>query len=370
MNRSLPLLLLVVTGCGGPGVAALGDGKHDASQLIVETLATADEMLTMPRDVDINPNRPDELWVSNTGDQSMTILFDWEGGGDFRNDLEPIGGPHFFALPSAIDFGVDGMFASIHETDDRTQGDGPGSTPGDFMGPTLWIDDLDIFDAGHPGHMDMLHNSPNGMGIAHHEGNAYWVFDGYHASITRYDFADDHGPGGADHSDGVVHRYAEGEVEWVEGVPSNMWWDAETELLYINDTGNQRIGVMDPSTGEEGSRITPNYDGSIQEYMDGVEVDTLVLGAALVNTKGKQLDFGLEAPSGMAPFTHPEHGKLLFVTDNASSRLLAFNLQGQVVDHVQLSNEAGSLMGLDVADDGTIVLVDALNDEVFAIFPE
>ena len=34
------------------------------------------------------------------------------------------------------------------------------------MGPTLWDGNLNIYDGGHASHLDMLHNSPNGAGIA------------------------------------------------------------------------------------------------------------------------------------------------------------------------------------------------------------
>ena len=72
-------------------------------------------------------------------------------------------------------------------------------------------------------------------------GNIYWVFDGYHSSIVRYDFATPHEIGGHDHSDGKVWRYDEVSVSRQEGVPSHMILDDNTGFLYIADTGNQRI---------------------------------------------------------------------------------------------------------------------------------
>ena len=56
-------------------------------------------------------------------------------------------------------------------------------------------------------HIDMLHESPLGMGIAHDSGNSYWYFDGYYGHLVYYDFKEDHDIGMDDHSDGVVRRY-------------------------------------------------------------------------------------------------------------------------------------------------------------------
>ena len=53
-----------------------------------------------------------------------------------------------------------------------------GNAPSDFMGPTLWTSNINTFSGSgpyHRGHYDMLHNSPNGKGIAWDEGNAYWL---------------------------------------------------------------------------------------------------------------------------------------------------------------------------------------------------
>ena len=78
------------------------------------------------------------------------------------------------------------------------------------------------------------------MGIAWEKDNVYWVFDGYHSSITRYDFNEDHGPGGTVHDDGTVSRYVEGKVKRVANVVSHMEMDRESNLLYVADTGNNR----------------------------------------------------------------------------------------------------------------------------------
>src|SRR5690606_3474583 len=102
----------------------------------------------------------------------------------------------------------------------------------DFMGPTLWSADLDIYAQTNPAavdflgfdlgsHLDMLHESPLCMGIAWVSDNVYFTFDGLTGSISRYDFVEDHGAGFDDHSDGIVERFVDAGVSRVEGVPSH-----------------------------------------------------------------------------------------------------------------------------------------------------
>ena len=63
--------------------------------------------------------------------------------------------------------------------------------PGIFAGPTLWSSDLNVFampSGGNGSHLDMLHQSPNSMGIAHEADNIFWVYDGYNQNIVQYNF--------------------------------------------------------------------------------------------------------------------------------------------------------------------------------------
>src|SRR4030095_8086057 len=191
-------------------------------------------------------------------------------------------------------FAPAGRVDTRHETHERTQGE---QTPPDFMGPTLWLSDLAFFDAGEASHLDMLHNSPDGMGIAWEKDLVFWVFDGWHSSITRYDFVHDHGPGGTDHSDGIISRYVEGDVERMPGVPSHM--EVDGGLLYFADTGHARIAVLDTASGTPGGNVGPNYDNCVMFAMDGAMLTTLVDGGTM----------GMTAPSGLGI-----HDGLVFVT--------------------------------------------------------
>src|SRR5947199_7075163 len=107
------------------------------------------------------------------------------------------------------------------------------------MGPTLWSSDLDIFAELNPhglgSHLDMLHNSPNCMGIAWQESNIYWAFSGKDNAIFKYDFKTDDGIGNDDHSDGESYRYVKGQVRRVAGVPSHLVYRKEDRMLYIAD---------------------------------------------------------------------------------------------------------------------------------------
>jgi outer membrane protein assembly factor BamB len=264
------------------------------------------------------------------------------------------GNQHFFAQGAALAFSDNGNFASIHETSELTQGPvNQGGSPADFMGPTLWTSDRDIFDAGHLGHLDMLHNTPDGMGIAWEDANIFWVFDGEHGALTRYNFNDDHGPGGVFHGDGELLRYVEGEVKRESDVPSHLEYDEESELLYIADTGNARIAVLDTTTGEEGGRVGPNYDGTDQVAVDDADLRTLV--------DAEDVD-ELREPSGLAL-----HDGVLYVGDNRTGHLFAFDLDGNLLDWIDLEIARGGLMGLAFDEDDNLFLVDAEEGQILRL---
>ena len=337
----------------GDGVDILGGGTHSMNNLDVDVMIDSGAGLNIPRDLEFHPQVSDELWVVNRGDNSSVILQD-AGSGDattiYRGNTG--GSSHFLAQPSALAFADDGTWASIHETDDFTQG--TNGTPEDFMGPTLWTDDLNVYDGGHAGHLDMLHNSPNGMGIAWQEDRTFWIFDGYHDSLTRYFFNNDHGPGGADHSDGEIERHMEGEVRWRENIPSHMEYDHDDDYVYVADTGNNRIAVFDARSGSQGSSISPNYDGvSRQVEYTGGDCWTLIDGEAVPE---------MGRPSGLAL-----HDGMIFTNDNRTGRIWAFDMDGTMLDYLDTGLPDGSLMGMEFDEAGNLWLVDAVNDEVLRI---
>lgn len=334
------------------GVPVLGNGRHTPDAVSMTTLTAPGDPLNVPRDLAFNPQVPSELWIVNRGDESTTIIDSPGTESQVITRYKAPGSAHFLAQPAALAFGDNGFWASIHETDDLTQG--PNATPGDFMGPTLWTANRDIFDSGTTGHYDMLHNSPLGMGIAWESGNAYWVFDGYHSSITRYDFVADHGPGGEDHSDGIIARYVEGAVLRVENVPSHMEFDPTTSLLWVADTGNNRIVALDTTTGTRGSDLFPNYDSADQYRVDGAVLNVMINGA----------DHGLVQPSGLAL-----HDDMVFVSDYATSTVYAFSKEGALLDYLATGMPPSTMLGLEFDAQGHLFTLDSIANAAVRIAP-
>lgn len=339
------------TDTGVTPIRILGAGTHNTSMVDMNAIGTAADGLAQPRDLAFNPAVETQLWVINRRDESMVIFLNPGTPSQTALKRHRPESHHFLAQPAALAFGATGTFATIHETDRPTQGS---LTPPDFMGPTLWTSDINIFEAGDPSHYGMLHNSPNGMGIAWERDNIYWVFDGAHSSISRYDFHAGHALGGSDHSNGDLLRYAAGQVQRVANVPSHMKFDPATRQLYIADTGNNRIAVLDTRQGVRGGTIAPNYDGDQQHMVTGVQLQTLVDGAAAE----------LRKPCGLAL-----RDGAIYVADNESSRVVAFGMDGHVLDWLDTGLPAGSLMGLTFDSAGRMYLTDAAADRVLRVVP-
>lgn len=335
------------------GLPLLGAGSHRPEGLVIETLLDTSNRLVAPRGLAINPYAEDgldELWVADA--DGAVIIRRATDGADASPRIQRKQGPgwdHFMPSPVALAFSDIGTMATVHETDWVTQD----STPADFMGPTLWTADADEFNGGWASHYDMLHNSPNSVGIAWDHGNAFWVFDGAHASITYYDFKEDHGAAGEDHSDGTITRWVEGEVARVAGVSSGLAL-SDDGMLYVADTGNGRIGHLDTNTGTLGATIRPNYDGGVMKKQTGASVMTLVDMAAL----------GAPEPTGLAL-----RDGMLFVSERTTSRVYAFSLAGETHDWLDLSSivPAGQLGSLAFDRQGRLLVLDVDGARVLRI---
>lgn len=249
---------------------------------------------------------------------------------------------HFMRRPSAIAFGDNGNLATCGEYRTGNYDD----DAVDYMGPTLWSSDPTIFGVepleGQNGtHLDMLHNTPFGMGIAHERDNVYWLFNGQIGALDRYDFHEPHVIGGEDHSDGEMERYVEGELLRVAELPSHLALDKSSRLLYVVDSGHRRVVRLDIDSGTENGDV-PTYDPIVKHArMDGAALEEFVPPGTL------------ERPSGIAL-----GGGIAFVSDNATNRIYAFDGAGKLLRAANVELPEQSLGGITLGPDQRLYLAD------------
>ena len=373
MNRTLPLALFsasitttaLLAGCQNEvvpyvappsGAAVLGAGTHDLAHVRIEMIATSEDGLDTPTDVAIQPDIPTNIWITNRSKDGITILHDIDTADRSAQDVAGAGGSHHFLVkPSSLAFGVEGRMATAHDTDERTQS----FTDSDFMGPTLWTTDTNEFNGGHASHYDMMHNSPNAQGIAWDHDNVYWVADGYHGAITRYDFQMDHNAGGEDHSDGIIERHVEGALGYLDDVPGHIEIDHASSLLYACDPAHSRILWLDIRTGTRAGSVDDNYDFSQAYFMEGTEFDVF---ADATNLSGVTM----EEPSGIAV-----GNGLVYVSDHANEQVYAFDMNGNLVDWIDLTPmaPAGGLGGLALDAQGRLYVTVMSANQVIRLSP-
>ena len=341
----------------------LGGGDHSTESVVLTQVAGGAEKLATPRDLAFNPLRPDELWVVNFRDESVVIVHDASTDGRTAERRKDGDAAHFMAKPAALAFGGDdttfkipGTFSTCGESRNTRDDTMPMN---DFMGPALWSSDPTIFAKKNPNglgsHLDMLHNSPLCMGIAHEAANIFWTISGKSNAIVKYDFKKDNGIGNDDHSDGESYEYARGLFKYVAGVPSHLAYrDADASLL-IADTGNARIAKLDTKSGTKGAKLTSMEPMAAYFRMNGAVVTDVVAA-----------DSGmLTAPSGLEL-----RNDFLYVSDNANGRISAFTLDGERVNWIETGLPPGSLGGMAFGPDDKLYFVDMLGDRVLRIDPK
>ncbi len=261
---------------------------------------------------------------------------------------------HFMHTASAIAFDNQGFFANTLECKDANN-----NINGFFSGPTLWDSDLSVYgNVNQNGpllgsHLDMIHQSPFSMGIDYAGlGNVYWVFDGYHSSIVRYDFATPHEAGGHDHSDGKVWRYDEIEISMHDGIPSHLVFDDNTGSLYIADTGNQRILVFDTLSGNYLEELNP-YGESLDQYwlMENAVWDIY-------------MNEGLLKPSGIDFYNNR-----LIVSDYESGYIHIYDTSSNSAQEITIidTGNQNSIMGIKIGPDRKIWYVNYSENSVYRI---
>jgi DNA-binding beta-propeller fold protein YncE len=176
--------------------------------------------------------------------------------------------------------------------------------------------------------------------------------NGHAGALDRYDFHAPHAIGGEDHADGEVFRYALGELLRVPEVPSHVVYDAQRKLVYVADTGHARVLSIDPASATLG--------GAIDVYEDLVGSGEMV-GATVVELVPPGT---LQAPSGLALA-----GNVLYVTDNATSRIHAFDIDGKPLAALDTQLPTGTLAGIAVGPDSLLYFTDLLSGAVRRVAP-
>jgi len=349
------------------GFPAFGFRNTEIPQL--NQIGSAEDGLNIPRDLTINPGAPGQMWVVNRADDSVSVFTDvGTEAQDSKHMIDPYA-LHFMEEVSSIAFGKPQHFATCQESMNTYNGQ---EQENEFMGPTLWHAELDEFATSNPeaveylsnlfgmpvdlgSHYDMLHESPLCMGITWERENIYWVFDGFNQSIARYDFVDDHGMGYDDHSDGIIIKYVTGEIKREPDIPSHMRIDHKTGLLYVADTGNNAIKVLDITSGTSGRSLPVEEPGTIHFEKENADFHTLIEGA----------DHNIVHPSGLTLIDD-----ILLVGDNKTGIIHAFDLEGNLMDSFETGVQEGGLMGIYAASADDIFYVDSVANEVWRLQAE
>ncbi len=329
-------------------------GHSDERQII--PMASRSDGLSHPRDLAFDPDSPTNLWVVDRDWDGNIVLFD-AGTDEQRIDrMRDIAASHFMEEVSSLAFSDRGSFGTCQESRNGMDGF---AFPNNFMGPVLWSTDLMIHcsvnqtqqpQGLNSSHLDMLHQSPLCMGMAHLENHVFFVADGHNGHIVRYDFQEPHVPGGHDHSDGRVSRYEELTFNRVADIPSHM--KVVGDELYYVDTGNGALKVADISTGVVGGTLIPLNE-------------PLELFNRIVDVTQRELITGLDTPSGLA--MTDEH---IFVSFPKTGDIVAYDRIGTEID--RFATKKPGVMGLSIgpngrlwyvnAYEGTVNLVDAIGE--------
>ena len=372
MNKQISIIILSLLLFSIPSNAIASKDAPVVSQFGVGfdevVIADSSDALSDPRDLEFHPGRANELWVANRATDSITIVQNTGLENQTSQNRQDSNRNHFLEEVSSIAFGAyhpefDWQWGSAQETRNTFCGQG---APDNFMGPTLWPSSLNHFAVENQNngngllgsHIDMNHESPYGVGIAHDSANKYWYNDGYYGELVYYDFQMDHDTGYDDHSDGIVRRYVDVQLTHSYGVPGHMILDQDSGILYIADAGANRVlwvNTDDTSYNTQDIMGDPSRLEPLEEYSSITGIEWGVLAS------------GLNRPSGIAL-----DGDQLFVSLNGNGKVVAYDLNSDgksasVADTIQTT--ASSIMGLEIGPNGHLYYVDNGQDEVVRIDP-
>jgi DNA-binding beta-propeller fold protein YncE len=342
---------------GEVAIPAPGLGTGDGSPESVNLVVVVDDVdANEPTGIGFPPAAPSDLWIVNRRSGPVgtvpgwTIVNDVSTAGQSIDHFYDDSGPHFLARPSSITFSDEVTIAATCQDSNNEVMFGDG-----WMGPVAWTTDRELFSGGQYSHYDMAHEEEFCGGIAWDRDHVFWAFAGFDRAIDRIDYHSWHpdgidGLGGEDHTDGEIWRYARGDVEKIDTVPSQMVVDHETGYVYVNDTGNGRIVRLD-TTPEDCPPVADRW-GEMQMYECDRPLEVVVPPGEL------------SQPSGLAL-----HHDLLYVTDFAEGTIAAYFTDGRRANRLDTGLGTGHLTGIAVTEEGVVYFADMADDRVYRIDP-
>jgi hypothetical protein len=334
--------------CGFEPGGLLGKGG-DSSTVAWTQIAGAGEGLWAPADLAFNTDFPEQLWVVDRDHDALLVIFTPDKVPTFRLLLDI--SQHFLEEVLAISFDGHGSFGTCGDSRNDYGGQ---AKPNDFMGPVQWPSNIDHYPKGasaHTQHWDMLHSTPSCLGIIAAGANQFFCVNGQIGSIDWYDFHLPHVPGGDDHSDGEKRRYLNPsmKIARVEGLPSNMVFDAATGNYYIADTGNGRIVRFSPDGATKGKLIQSFGGDGKMHAMSDFAIEAIAAGE-------------MTSPTGLAL-----HEGTLYVGDNASGIVHAYSLAGVHLRALDSGLGKGRLGGMTAGPDDRLYFADITGKRVVRI---
>ncbi|WP_448216511.1 YncE family protein [Endozoicomonas sp. 2B-B] len=354
--------------------------------------------LNKPVAVAENPNARGQFFVLNSGDDSISIFYcpGVKSASSYKPEhRRDLASCHFMHRPTDIAFGGSPTLGDVPEFEGQEVHNisqtGTFATTGgscndytasafmgydftqricsDFMGPTLWENNLKTFAiknndffpddlATKPfgSHIDMLHQEPYAMGITWEGRQAgYWSWDAgpdsKYGSIVYSNITRSHGYGGHEHTHAFLYRYANTTMNLKPGsniVPGHM--ARYDKYLFVANPEKGVINVLDTESGTEEGDVKPK-----NEWREKYAAYTRIVGASFTELSVTGLE--LKSPSGLVI-----SNKRLFVSDSETGKIHAISLD-TTGNHTYIGciqTPAGQIAGLEVDQKtGRLWFVDA-----------
>lgn len=360
-----------ISGKFNPNIAAIPAnnenflGEYLQGTPTITLIAGPLQGLSAPKDVAFNPSltHKGDAWVPSSDEANGAGMLIIYKPGTAKQSFEmrrDVAAKHFMWRTHAIAFGDNGAFATAQNG--NPQG---GIDEYMFMGPTLFPSDTALFARSGSmsedpfmflgSHLDMLHQSPYCLGIAHEKANTYWVSDARYKDVCRYDYANPHEVGGTDHRDGIIRRYSQIKITPpTNGTPAHLAFDKATGMLYIADPGGKRILRLNTATGNI-KRNLPMPAESAERAAEFVEMENAEWDVFISE--------GLTQPCGL----EVQNGRLL-VGDYATGIIHFYDITGATpVKLGEIATGMKTLAGITLSPDNRIWFCDPSTNGVYRI---